>query len=149
MDSLSTEPSGEAHEFLKANGGFQEMGGDVLICAKIHPSTFPSWISELRLSGVGKTEEDREIGWAVQDGCFGVFLGLVVRIRGFHCCGPGSVLGQGTEISFKPLSGQPTEKEEEERLPWCGRRTVSAWSQAIPPWALGPGRLLSVLHGKL
>ena len=76
--------------------------------------------------------------------------GLVVRILGFHCCGPGSVLGQGTEISLKPLSGQPTEKEEEEeRLPWCGRRTVSAWSPAILLWVLGPGCLLSVLQGKL
>ena len=28
--------------------------------------------------------------------------GLVIRILGFHCLGPGSVPGQGTEIFCKP-----------------------------------------------
>ena len=32
--------------------------------------------------------------------------GLVVRIRHFHCCGPGSIPGQGTEILQATWHGQ-------------------------------------------
>ena len=36
--------------------------------------------------------------------------GLVVRIWYFHCCGPGSVSGQGTEILQAAQQGQKISK---------------------------------------
>ena len=37
--------------------------------------------------------------------------GLMIRILGFHCCGLGSVPGQGTEILQAPQRGQKTKTE--------------------------------------
>ena len=36
---------------------------------------------------------------------------LVVRILGVHCCGPSSILGQGTEILKAKRSGQKKKKK--------------------------------------
>ena len=42
--------------------------------------------------------------------------GLVIRIQRFHCCGPGSIPGQGTEISQTSGSGQKGKKKKKDTL---------------------------------
>ena len=43
---------------------------------------------------------------------------LVVRIQGFHCCGLGSIPGQGTEILQAAQHGEKKRKKEKRRLEW-------------------------------
>ena len=44
----------------------------------------------------------------------------MVRILGFHCCGPGSVPGQGTEIPPAALRGPQTNKQKLQIINYFG-----------------------------
>ena len=41
--------------------------------------------------------------------------GLVVRIQGFHCCGPGSIPGQETKIPQVAAFGKKKKKKKERK----------------------------------
>ena len=53
--------------------------------------------------------------------------GLVVRIQGFHCHGPGSISGRGTE-SHKPCG----QKKKQKSVPEHAERLEERAS--VPPW---------------
>ena len=52
--------------------------------------------------------------------------GLMVRIQHFHCCGPGSIPGLGTEIPHQAAVGVPL---------WCTGLRISLVVQWAKDWA--------------
>ena len=50
--------------------------------------------------------------------------GLVVRIQHFHCHGPGSIPGRGTEIPQAACSAQPKKKKGKQKLAFYATCTL-------------------------
>ena len=51
--------------------------------------------------------------------------GLVVRILGFHCCGPGSIPGRGTEILQSHVAKKNKTKRSVESFIWKWHEKLS------------------------
>ena len=68
---------------------------------------------------------------------------LVVRIPDFHCCGPGSIPGWGTEIPQAMQHGQKRKKKKRERK--LKKKQKKTWYDMSAPAAimkLGEGNII-------